>query len=247
MKHTVYQSEFAGHALRYAFVYSGTRYCFHPWPRPVEGLDYDVMSTPERIEQTRTLLPPDTRDAFVEYRSLIGLTARELLKYDCCIFHCVSFVWNGAAFLLTGPSGVGKSTQFFNWQRLFPGEIAMICGDMPVLERREDGSVWVHPSSWNGKENLGDRRLRGPVAGIVLLEQGNENRLSPLSAHDAIEPFFRQFLVRPETEEEICALARLMDQTLRNVPLYKFVNLGDDASTALLRETLAPLAEGGSP
>lgn len=247
MKDSVFEIMYAGHALRYSFRDVNTRWEFRSLARRSSAETWDIRATKEQLERTRTVLPEDSRDAFVEYRALIGLTARELLKYDCCIFHGVSFVWKGAAFLLTAPSGVGKSTQFFNWQRMFPGEIAMICGDMPTLERREDGSVWAHPSPWNGKERLGDRRLCGPVAGIVLLEQGSENSISPLSPHDAITPFFGQFLVRPETEEEIRALARLMDQTLRNVPLYKLVNLGDDASTALLRETLSPLAEGGSP
>ena len=120
----------------------------------------------------------------------------------------------------------------------------MISGDMPVLERREDGSIWAHPSPWNGKEKIGNR-ICAPIAGIVLLEQGKENAVTPLSAGDALRPFFNQFIVHPETEEQIRALARLMDQMLRNIPCFKLVNRGDDASTALLRETLLPLAEGG--
>ncbi len=243
MKHFVFQNEYAGHAVRYSFSYPATRYCFHPWPRPVDGNEFDVKASTEQIEYTRTLIPPDASDAFVEFRSLIGLTAKTLLQFECCVFHAVTFVWNGSAFLLTAPSGVGKSTQFFNWQRLFPGEITMICGDMPVLERRVDGSVWAHPSPWNGKEKLGSR-LCAPVAGIVLLEQGKENRMSTLAAKDAILPFFDQFLVRPDTEEQIRSLTRLMDQMLRNVPLFKLVNLGDDASTVLLRETLSALTGG---
>ena len=199
-----------------------------------------MHATEREIEQVRPLLPPNAKEAYVEYRCLIELTAKALLRYDCCIFHSTSFVWQGRAFLLTAPSGTGKTTQYFNWQRLFPGEITMISGDMPVLERREDGSLWAHPTSWNGKENIGNR-ICAPVAGIVLLEQGNENRIRPLPARDAVMPFFEQFIVRPETEAEILALARLMDQMLRKVPCFKFVNLGDDASTVLLRETLAPL------
>ena len=219
---------------------------FAPYHRVSMGPEYDVESSLSRIEEARSFLPDGTPDGFVEYKSLIGLTAVELLKYDCCIFHSASFVWRGRTFLLTAPSGTGKTTQYLNWQRLFPSEITMICGDMPVLERREDGSVWAHPSSWNGKEKIGSR-LCAPVAGIVLLEQGKENHIRPLSARDAVMPFFEQFVVRPDTEEQIRALARLMDQMLRNIPCFKFVNLGDDASTTLLRETLTSLAEGGEP
>lgn len=245
MKEEIFQIEYAGHPLRYRFVFPATRYHFHPWPRRAEGERFDVASTPERLALARRELPEKSTDAYVEYRSLIGLTAKELLKYDCCIFHCASFLWRGRAFLLTAPSGTGKTTQYLNWQRLFPGEITMICGDMPVLERREDGSVWAHPTSWNGKENIGNR-ITAPLGGIVLLAQGKENRISPLPAREAILPFFEQFIVRPDTEEQIRALARLLDQMLTKVPCFKFVNLGDEASTALLRETLSPLTEGES-
>ena len=48
----------------------------------------------------------------------------------------------------------------------------------------------------------------------------------------------------PDTEGQIRSLTRLMDQMLRNVPLFKLVNLGDDASTVLLRETLSALTGG---
>lgn len=202
------------------------------------GDNVDVFSTPELIELARTMLPENSRDAYVEYRTLIALTALKLLQFDCCIFHSASFIWQGKAFLLAAPSGIGKTTQYFNWQQLFQDEITMISGDMPVLERREDGSIWAHPTSWNGKENIGNR-ICAPVAGIVLLEQGKENVISPLTTREAVMPFFSQFIVRPETEEQIHALARLMDQMLRNVPCFKMVNLGDDASTMLLRETLA--------
>ena len=243
MSKKVFQTEYAGHILRYSLLCPLTRYNFKPRLEPAEGDEYDIAASPELLELARTMLPPDSRDAYVEYRVLIELTARELLRYDCCIFHSASYVWNGKAFLLTAPSGTGKTTQYLNWERLFPNEITMISGDMPVLERREDGSVWAHPTTWNGKENIGSR-LSAPVAGIVLLEQGKENAVTPLSARDAVVPFFEQFIVRPETEEQILALARLMDQMLRNLPCYKLVNRGDDASTLLLRETLFGAEEG---
>lgn len=241
-----YEVSYAGHTIRYSFVNPETKRFFRSFLRRSESEIFDVRATQEEIDLVRPLLPPDAKDAYVEYRCLIELTAKALLRYDCCIFHCASFVWQGRAFLLAAPSGTGKTTQYLNWQRLFPGEITMISGDMPVLERREDGSVWAHPTSWNGKENIGNR-ICAPVAGIVLLEQGNVNRIRPLAARDAVMPFFEQFIVRPETEAEILGLTRLMDQMLRNIPSFKFVNLGNEASTMLLRETLAPLAEGGEP
>lgn len=196
------------------------------------------MSSSERIEDARALLPPDSRNEYVEYRSLIGLTAQALLRYDCCIFHCVSFVWRGYAWLLAAPSGVGKTTQYFNWCNAHPDEITMISGDMPVLERRDDGSIWAHPSSWNGKENIGSR-LSTPVGGVVLLERGKQNVLNCPPVSELLMPIFRQFIVRPDTVEEVLALVRLLNQMFRALPFWKLINLGDAASTELLRDAFS--------
>ncbi len=237
MKDSVFEIEYAGHILRYSFRYPITRYRFSPIPKTSYSCEIEMLATQEQIEKTRSLLSPDAADSFVEFRTLIEPTARSLLQYDCCIFHGVSFLWKDMAYLLTDPPGTGKTTHSLNWQRLFPDEITMICGDMPAIERREDGTTWIHPTSWNGKEKLGNR-LSGPAAGIVLLEQGDRNCIVSLDPKDVILPLFSQFLVRPEKEEQICALARLMDQMLMNIPCFKFVNRGDDDSTRILRKTL---------
>lgn len=245
----IFQTEYAGHTVRYRFLSPGTRVWFGPWARLAEGEDYDVFVTPERLALARDLLErdllrrglpdPGYSDPYVEFRTLTELTSHPLLPWGCCFFHAASFLWWDRAWLLTGPSGVGKSTQFLNWQRCFPGEITMICGDMPVLERREDGSVWVHPSPWNGKERLGSKASpSAPLGGVVVLEQGPENAIAPLSVPDAIPALFRQFITTPDTEEEVLQLSSLVDAVLRSAPVWKLTNRGDEASTALLRQTL---------
>lgn len=231
----VYRVEYAGRRVRYSFLCPLTKHLFRDFIAEDGGGECDIRLTPELLEAARKLLPARMRDEYVEYRALIEPTARKLLEFGMCIFHSAAFVREGRAWLLTAPSGVGKTTQYLNWQRLFPNEIEMICGDMPVLERAEDGII-VHATSWCGKERIGKRGLSAPLAGVVLLEQANENRLEPLPPHDAIMPFFEQFIVRPETEKEIRELASVMDTLVGSVPLYRFANLGDDASTNLLRE-----------
>ena len=237
MKEQTFKINYAGNILHYSFTYPATRYQFHPWPCQADEINTGIHASHEQIDLARTLLPKGSPDPYVEFRALIGVTAKELLKYDCCIFHGVAFVWKGKAFLLTAPSGTGKTTQFLNWQRLFPDEITMICGDMPVLERRDDGNVWAHPSSWNGKENLGNR-ISAPIAGIIFLAQHSDNEIHRLSCKESLIPFFEQFIVRPDTEEQIRALSRIIDQILRRIPIWRLSNNGDDASTALLRNTL---------
>lgn len=237
MAEKVYQMNYGGHPVRYSFLYPQTCAFLRPLPRLVQGVEPDITVTQELIDFVRHLFPDDTTDSFLEYRCLIGLTAQKLLQYGCCIFHAVSFVFQGRAWLLTAPPGTGKTTQFLNWQRLHPEEITMISGDLPVLAGRENGSVWVYPTSWNGKEDIGNR-ISAPLGGIIVLEQGSEDRIVPLPTSESVRPLFRQFMVRLETEEEILSLAKLLEQMLTAVPCWKMINRGGDESTELLRSTV---------
>ncbi len=146
-------------------------------------------------------------------------------------------MFRGRAILLTAPSGVGKTTQFLNWQRLYPGETAVINGDKPLLESRSDGQIFVHTSPWCGKERLSGNHV-APLGGVVLLARGDENCLVPLSAREAAAPLMMQFLARPETEAEIRALTSILDRMMRACPVLQLTNRGDDASTELLRDAL---------
>ncbi len=238
MSNRIFQLELAGHPLRLSFLYPETkRFLGRYLALDDGGGNGEIRISPLEWERMRSLLAEEATQGYVEFRCLPTLLSAVLLRFGCCILHGVSFVWEGRAYVLTAPSGTGKTTQFLNWQRLFPGEITMICGDMPVLEARDDGSVWVHPSPWNGKEKLGST-ISAPLAGLVVLRQADDNRIEPLTVREALAPLFTQFVVRLETEEQIRALSRLMEQMLRSVPAWKLSNLGDDASTLLLRETL---------
>ena len=237
MMQEIYELNYAGHIVRVRFHYPETRYMFRSLPVLSRAENPDVSLTSDYLEWIRPYFPEGSSNAFIEYRCLMGQISRFLLREGCCVFHAVAFRWQDRAWLLTAPPGTGKSTQYFNWSRCFPGEIRMISGDMPVVEAREDGSVWVHPSSWNGKENLFGAKA-APLGGTVLLEQGREDRIRPLSVQDDVLPLLGQIMVFPETEEESRTMARLLEQMLRAAPAWKLVNLGGDDSTRLLRQTL---------
>ncbi len=236
MKERIYEGSFAGRPLRYAFHYADTPRYMAPYLAPYNGDDYDLMASHEYMDSQRPFYPECTDDPYVEYKSLIGLTSLELLPCGSCLFHAVAIRKDGLAWLLTGRSGVGKTTQYKNWKILFKNDVQMICGDMPVLESMDDGSIMVHPSPWNGKE-----RIKGNgsalLGGILLLEQGTENRIRRLGAEESVLPVLEQFAVMPDTEEQVRQLAWLADRMLRRCPVWKMTNRGDRGSTMLAAET----------
>ena len=178
-----------------------------------------------------------------EYSLLTEYCSDALLAHRRMIVHGVALNLGGRAFLICGPSGVGKSTQAKHLQALRPGAFTVISGDRPVLEfcgsspagcdRNAAGTILVHPSPWNGKEGWhgGDA---APLAGLVLLERGAENRLETLTPQEAALPFYLDVIHsswQPDNIRRVCAnVTRL----LRAVPPWRLVTHQVPASTQLL-------------
>lgn len=180
---------------------------------------------------------------WAEFYQLTGLVSRFLLAYNRCVFHGVALLWKERAWIITGPSGVGKTTQLRQWQKLFEDEFELISGDKPILEYREYETIWVHPSPWNGKENYSGKK-GGKLAGIIYLVQADHNEIEKMDIHHALVPIFCQFLIYADNAEEILAAGRLEEQMLRAVPVWKLLNRGDAASAELTQKTLLEYLEG---
>ena len=177
-----------------------------------------------------------------EYHLLHLVISNALLPYHRCIFHGMAFLWKEKAWLLTAPSGTGKTTQFRRWRSLYQNEVRILNGDKPILEFMADGQILVHPSPWKGKERWGSM-LKAPLAGIIYLEQGKNNIITRLTPQEAVIPIYKQFLYLPEKEEHIRAVCRLEDALLRNIPVWKLVNLGDLDSAQLTHDVLLKYLE----
>lgn len=207
-----------------------------------EGTDAPVAEFGNaEFESIKKLYPPEADDAAVEYTELASKASDILLHSGCCVFHGVAFLWRGRAWIFTAPSGTGKSTQYVLWKMLYGGEISIINGDKPVLEKRRDGSVWVHPSPWTGKEGMG-RSESAPLGGIICLQRG-ENSICRMSAAQAVLPVFGQIMYTPDTEEAVQRACAMAEAILGSAPVWQLTNRGDEASARLTHDTLMKEAE----
>lgn len=177
-----------------------------------------------------------------EYHLLHLVISSALLPYRRCLFHGTAFLWQGRAWLFSAPSGTGKTTQFRQWRKLYRDEVRILNGDKPILEFTDDGQIMVHPSPWKGKERWGGMQ-KAPLGGIIYLQQGKENKIIRMKPQEAVIPIYKQFLFLPETGEAIHAVCRLEDTLLRNIPVWKLVNLGDAASAQLTHDVLLKYLE----
>ena len=160
------------------------------------------------------------KQSYVEYTFFPAPISDALLPYDRCVIHAAAVRYRDRAWLLAGPSGVGKSTQIKSLQSLEPGAFGVICGDRPVLELREDGSVMAWPSPWNGKENWYGAEA-APLAGIILIQRGEESKVEPLTPRDAVVPVYAQLIQTGESLETMQLAARFEDRLLQSVPTHR--------------------------
>ena len=114
-----------------------------------------LQVTQEDLQRASCYCPSDAPPEFLETVALRRRFADLLLSYSRCLFHSAAFAFQGKAYLLAAPSGVGKTTQLNLWWQLYPGEITIINGDKPALQFQDNGPILVHATPWRGKEALG--------------------------------------------------------------------------------------------
>lgn len=189
---------------------------------------------PDRLEEEKERLGGDI--AFAEYSLLIEPLSNLLLKHGRFLFHGAAFLWHERAFLFTGQSGVGKSTQLRHWLAEYPEEVTVINGDKPIIQQTSQGFI-VHPSPWTGKENWGGRS-NAPLGGLIILKQGLEDDIRRLSAKEAVYPVFLQFLYRPVDKESLELVCRYEQVMLDRIPVWELTNTGTVSSARLTGQTL---------
>ena len=173
---------------------------------------------------------------FAEYSLLIESVANAVLPLNQFFFHGAAFIWKESAYLFTGKSGIGKTTQLVNWMNLFPDEIEIINGDKPLIEIKDD-KFNVHPSPWGGKEGFRGYK-NAELKGIILLEQGDTDQISRLSIKDAVFPLFLQFLYKPDDLQSVDLVCQYEEKLLSSVPVWKLVNRGTEESALLTHSFL---------
>lgn len=202
----------------------------------------DAVSSPEYTALWQRSLPEGTPAWIAEYHDTAAAVSEALLPFGRCVFHGMAFLWRGKAWILTAPSGVGKTTQYALWKILYGDEVSAMNGDKPILECRTDGTVIVHPSPWQGKENFGSM-ASAPLGGIVCLSRGEENRIRRLQIRDALIPLYCQIIYYAESREKAVHALSITERLLSSVPVWELRNVGDRASAALTHDTLLEYEE----
>ena len=111
-----------------------------------------------------------------------------LCEEDTLLVHASVIRNNGRGYLMTAPSGTGKSTHTYLWYKNIPGSDLMN-DDNPVI-RIVENTAKVYGSPWSGKTPC-YRNIEAPIGAVVRIQRSSENtirRLSPIEAFAMMLP-----------------------------------------------------------
>ena len=134
----------AGLPMEIGLQYSKYLYIFAPFASEEPPRAFASVSPDELVRAAAWY--PEGGAAYAEMMELCPRVSDALLPFDRLVFHALAFEWRGRVWLLTGPSGAGKTTHYLRWKLRYGEELRLLNGDKPLLEIPPEGAITVHPS-----------------------------------------------------------------------------------------------------
>lgn len=156
--------------------------------------------------------------SLVEYMFTGAQFYTSLISHSGILLHASAVELDGKAYLFSAPSGTGKSTHTSLWVKRFAPRAKIINDDKPAIRILPDG-VYVYGTPWSGKTNLNEN-VKVPLQGIAFLSRGKENKITPITAKEAI-PLIMEQTARPKDPRTVAKLVDLLDQLIRKIPIYR--------------------------
>ena len=160
----------------------------------------------------------EVSDPYVEYGTIMSKIAVMLPKHGMLLMHGATIEYKDKAYVFTAPSGTGKSTHISLWKKFLGDKVRVINGDKPVVSFDED-KVIVHGTPWSGKEGW-QINTSAVLAGVCIIERGQENRIEKINPGEHIEYFMRQ-LYMTKKDNALLEVIDLFGKMAERVPFYK--------------------------
>lgn len=157
--------------------------------------------------------------SFLEPLAFYRKLCEVLPRYHGFFLHAALLSVHGEGIAISAPSGTGKSTHAVLWRTLLGDACEIVNGDKPLLRRGEDGVFHGYGTPFSGKEGFA-RNTAVPVRTLLLLERGEEDRLTPMGAAEAFPTLYSATLA-PRSEEELARLLPLLSDFLATVRIYR--------------------------
>ena len=165
----------------------------------------------------------------------------KLIDFEGFYLNSSAVELEGRAYLFSGPCGTGKSTHTRLWQSTF-GEAAQVFNDDKPALRRREGRWYAYGTPWCGKDGINQNK-KVPLAGICFLKQADHNSIRRLSKEEAIQKILSQTFHKFKKVERLDKMLTLLDQIVREIPVYELENRPEPEAAKLSYETMRRGAE----
>ena len=185
------------------------------------------------------LSPEITINAGTESGEIISVhreITEKLLDKSVLLMHGAAIATEGEAYIISAPSGTGKSYRAWKWIRQIPGSF-FINGDKPYL-RIEEEKVLACGSPWCGKERMNSNTML-PLRAVFFLERADETNVAKLSFAEALPELLSQ-TYRPADSAKMRKTLELLMQLDGKVDFYRFQSTKEPESVLAAYEAARP-------
>ena len=151
------------------------------------------------------------------------------------LMHASVVSLEGRGYLMTAPSGTGKSTHTRLWRQCF-NQCELVNDDNPVV-RIEQGKAIVYGSPWSGKTPC-YRNVCHPVGAYVRLFQEPENNIHPYQPLEAYAMLLPAMSCMVWDKRMQTGVSKTVAEMVRLNPMYRLGCRPDEAAARLCRDTI---------
>ena len=157
-------------------------------------------------------------EPLLEKNAIFRKIVDKISDYSVLLIHGVVISNGKDAFLISAPSGIGKTTRAIKFISKNP-DFYILNGDKPLLRLEED-KVVACGSPWKGKEQYG---INGetPLRAILLLERSERTILTELDFENAFTNMLEQVYL-PDDKESAIKVLHLVNKLCKKVKIFKF-------------------------
>lgn len=156
---------------------------------------------------------------YLETLAVLRKVSEYMSAMDIVLFHGVAMTFCNQCYLISAPSGTGKSTHAALWKKYLGGDrVTIINGDKPFIRCTENDFL-VYGTPWCGKEGI-QVNTCAKLAGIIFLDRGKECSIRIADERDAVNRLFRQLHM---THMGAVHILKVCDAIIKYVPCYNLV------------------------
>lgn len=157
-----------------------------------------------------------------------------MIENNSIILHCNYIIHKNHAILFSGPSGIGKSTQGYLWQK--HRRASIINGDRGLISK--ENNKWYA----NGWPVCGSSEIclneKTPIKAIVFLKQGSSNKVSILNKKSAIKNLLSQMTINYWNKDFVDKAISIAESICNEVNIYELICTPDIRAIETLEDLL---------